>query len=129
MFFCYGAVQGRCGWLRSLGVLVVNTLLNLVGVMGEASKEQVWGYLGNYLSDANAAAHPELDRMIGYALAYHRDFIAPTLKRRAPEGVQVPRTLHESSRGVSMPQRCSSGSRPSGCSAPTCTGAPATNGR
>lgn len=33
MFFCYGAVQGRCGWLRSLGVLVVNTLLNLVGVV------------------------------------------------------------------------------------------------
>ena len=65
-------------------------LLNLVGVMGEgATKEQVWGYLGNYLSDANAAAHPELDRMIGYALAYHRDFIAPTLKRRAPEGVEV----------------------------------------
>jgi lysyl-tRNA synthetase class 1 len=64
-------------------------LLNLVGVMGEgATKEQVWGYLGNYLADANAAAHPELDRMIGYALAYHRDFIAPTLKRRAPEGVE-----------------------------------------
>lgn len=65
-------------------------LLNLVGVMGEgASKEQVWGYLGNYLPDANAAAHPELDRIIGYALAYHRDFIAPTLKRRAPEGGEV----------------------------------------
>jgi lysyl-tRNA synthetase class 1 len=65
-------------------------LLNLVGVMGEgATREQVWGYLGNYLPDARAAAHPELDRMIGYALAYHRDFIAPTLKRRAPEGAEV----------------------------------------
>jgi lysyl-tRNA synthetase class 1 len=65
-------------------------LLNLVGVMGEgATNEQVWGYLANYLPDANAAAHPELDRMIGYALAYHRDFIAPTLKRRAPEGVEI----------------------------------------
>ncbi len=65
-------------------------LLNLVGVMGEgATNQQVWGYLANYLPDADAAAHPELDRMIGYALAYHRDFIAPTLKRRAPAGVEV----------------------------------------
>ncbi|UVO51088.1 lysine--tRNA ligase [Sphingomonas sp. SUN019] len=64
-------------------------LLNLVGVMGEASKEQVWGYLANYVPDASAAHYPELDRLIGYALAYHRDFIAPTLKRRAPEGVEV----------------------------------------
>jgi lysyl-tRNA synthetase class 1 len=64
-------------------------LLNLVGVMGEASKEQVWGYLGNYVADASAERYPELDRLIGYALAYHRDFVAPTLKRRAPEGVEV----------------------------------------
>jgi lysyl-tRNA synthetase class 1 len=29
-------------------------LLNLVGVMGDASKEQVWGYLANYVPDASA---------------------------------------------------------------------------
>jgi lysyl-tRNA synthetase class 1 len=60
-------------------------LLNLVGVMGDATKEQVWGYLGNYVPDATPETAPELDRLIGYALAYHRDFVAPTLKRRAPE--------------------------------------------
>lgn len=59
-------------------------LLNLVGVMGDASKGQVWGYLANYLPDATADKYPELDRLIGYALAYHRDFVAPTLKRRVP---------------------------------------------
>ncbi|MCJ8158629.1 lysine--tRNA ligase [Sphingomonas sp. LaA6.9] len=59
-------------------------LLNLVGVMGEARKEQVWGYLANYVADADPAKYPALDRLIDYALAYHRDFIAPTLKRRAP---------------------------------------------
>jgi lysyl-tRNA synthetase, class I len=64
-------------------------LLNLVGVMGDASKEQVWGYLSNYVADASAERYPELDRLIGYALAYHRDFVAPTLQRRAPEGVEV----------------------------------------
>ena len=59
-------------------------LLNLVGVMGEAGKDQVWGYLANYIDDADPAKHRELDRLIDYALAYHRDFVAPTLKRRAP---------------------------------------------
>lgn len=64
-------------------------LLNLVGVMGDATKEQVWGYLGNYVPEATPERYPELDRLIGYALAYGRDFVAPTLKRRAPEGVEV----------------------------------------
>jgi lysyl-tRNA synthetase class 1 len=64
-------------------------LLNLVGVMGDATKEQVWGYLGNYVPDASAATDPELDRLIDYALNYARDFVVPTLQRRAPEGVEV----------------------------------------
>ncbi|TPG40377.1 lysine--tRNA ligase [Sphingomonas koreensis] len=65
-------------------------LLNLVSVMGgEATKEQVWGYLSNYVPDASAEHYPELDRLIDYALAYARDFVAPTLHRRAPEGVEV----------------------------------------
>ena len=64
-------------------------LLNLVGVMGDATKEQVWGYLANYVPGATPAAYPELDRLIDYALAYARDFVAPTLHRRAPDGVEV----------------------------------------
>jgi lysyl-tRNA synthetase, class I len=65
-------------------------LLNLVGVLGAgATAEQVWGYLGNYVADASAEKYPEVDRLIGHALAYNRDFIAPTLKRRKPEGVEV----------------------------------------
>ena len=60
-------------------------LLNLVGVMGAtATRDQVWSYLGNYIDDPDPAKHPELDVLVGTALAYNRDFIAPTLKRRAP---------------------------------------------
>ena len=59
-------------------------LLNLVGVLGEASADQVWGYLANYVADAGPARYPELDRLVGHALAFHRDFVAPTLRRRAP---------------------------------------------
>jgi lysyl-tRNA synthetase class 1 len=61
-------------------------LLNLVGVLGaEASAEQVWSYLGNYVSDAEPASHPALDALVHCALAYNRDFVAPTLRKRAPE--------------------------------------------
>ncbi len=64
-------------------------LLNLVGVMGAGATEaQVWGYLGNYVADASPQNHPELAGLIGHALAYNRDFVAPTLKRRQPEGVE-----------------------------------------
>ena len=57
-------------------------LLNLVGVLGgEATAAQVRGYLSNYVA---GAITPELDALIGHALAYNRDYVAPTLKRRKP---------------------------------------------
>ncbi len=61
-------------------------LLNLVGVLGaSATREQVWSYLGNYVEHARPEAHPALDVLVTCALAYNRDFIAPTLQRRKPE--------------------------------------------
>jgi lysyl-tRNA synthetase class 1 len=65
-------------------------LLNLVGVLGaHASRDQVWSYLANYVENADPAAHPALDALVTRALAYNRDFIAPTLIRRKPEGGEV----------------------------------------
>jgi lysyl-tRNA synthetase class 1 len=59
-------------------------LLNLVGVLGpEADEASVRTYLGRYR--AGAADHPALGALIGNALALHRDFVAPTLRRRAPD--------------------------------------------
>lgn len=60
-------------------------LLNLVGVLGAgATHQQVWNYLGNYIGDAAPDDHPDLFRLVEKALAYNRDFVAPTLQRRAP---------------------------------------------
>jgi lysyl-tRNA synthetase, class I len=65
-------------------------LLNLVGVMGaDATDDQVWSYLGNYVEDARPEAQPDLAKLVPLALAYNRDFVAPTLKRRKPDGVEV----------------------------------------
>lgn len=60
-------------------------LLNLVGVLGaEGTRDQVWSYLGNYVDDADPAKHLELDALVTKAVAYNRDFLAPTLNKRAP---------------------------------------------
>ncbi|GMM94064.1 lysine--tRNA ligase [Qipengyuania sp. MTN3-11] len=60
-------------------------LLNLVGVLGaHADAEQVWSYLGNYIADPDPAHHPELDELVGKAIAYNRDFVARELSKRAP---------------------------------------------
>ncbi|TMM48996.1 lysine--tRNA ligase [Qipengyuania marisflavi] len=60
-------------------------LLNLVGVLGAgADRSQVWSYLGNYIANPDPAEHAELDKLVGTALAYNRDFVAPTLVKRAP---------------------------------------------
>ncbi len=62
-------------------------LLNLVGVLGAgATADQVRGYLANYVA---GDVTPELDALIGHALAYNRDYVAPTLKRRKPAGAEV----------------------------------------
>jgi lysyl-tRNA synthetase class 1 len=59
-------------------------LLNLAGVLGaEATAETLTEYLERSLG--KAADSPALERMIAAAVAYNRDFVAPTLKRRAPE--------------------------------------------
>ncbi|TNE45570.1 MAG: lysine--tRNA ligase [Sphingomonadales bacterium] len=61
-------------------------LLNLVGVMGaDATADRVWAYLSNYVEGVTPEAWPRLAGLVDNALAYNRDFIAPTLKRRAPD--------------------------------------------
>ena len=65
-------------------------LLNLIGVLGaEATSEQVWSYLANYAPGADPANHPELAKLVETALAYNRDFVAPTLVKRAPQSKEA----------------------------------------
>ncbi len=77
-----GGVAGGQGSLP----VTYGLLLNLVGVLGaHASRAQVWSYLANYVADADPAAHPALDSLVTSALAYNRDFVAPTLHHRKPQ--------------------------------------------
>jgi lysyl-tRNA synthetase class 1 len=60
-------------------------LLNLVSASNAHDKDTLWGFIGRYAPDAAPATHPELDRLVGYAIAYFRDFVAPTKSFRDPD--------------------------------------------
>jgi lysyl-tRNA synthetase class 1 len=63
-------------------------LLNLVSVLGlEATPENLADYVASYTG--TAVTDPALMTLIASAVAYNRDFIAPTLTKRAPAGGEV----------------------------------------
>jgi lysyl-tRNA synthetase class 1 len=59
-------------------------LLNLAGVLGtEATAENLAEYVDNYIGQPTESA--ALNALIEAAVAYNRDFVAPTLHKRSPE--------------------------------------------
>jgi len=60
-------------------------LLNLVSAAGASEKDQLWGFIRRYAPDVSPESHPALDAMVGYAINYYRDFVAPHKVFRAPD--------------------------------------------
>jgi lysyl-tRNA synthetase class 1 len=60
-------------------------LMNLAGAANAEDKAQLWGYIRRYVPEATPENHPLLDRLVGYALAYYRDFVKPAKRYRAPD--------------------------------------------
>jgi lysyl-tRNA synthetase class 1 len=52
-------------------------LLNLVAVSNAEAKATLWGFIRKYAPAATADKYPVLDQLVGYALAYYRDFVKP----------------------------------------------------
>jgi lysyl-tRNA synthetase, class I len=59
-------------------------LLNLVSVSNAEDKATLWGFIRKYAPDATPEEHPVLDHLVGYALAYYRDFVKPEKTYRLP---------------------------------------------
>ena len=78
-------------------------LLNLVAVASTDDKDLIWGFVRRYAPDASPETHPELDAMIGHALAYFRDFIAGSLRRRAPDAREAEALRDLDSRLAQLP--------------------------
>jgi lysyl-tRNA synthetase class 1 len=69
--------------------LTYGLLLNLVSLPGVGDKETAWKFVQRYAPGASPETDPELDELIGLAVNYARDFVAPTLKRRAPNEMEA----------------------------------------
>jgi lysyl-tRNA synthetase class 1 len=59
-------------------------LLNLAGVCNTEDPAVLWGFISRYAPDARPETAPLLDRLVGYAIAYYRDFVKPQKRYRAP---------------------------------------------
>jgi lysyl-tRNA synthetase class 1 len=63
-------------------------LLNLAAVANSEDPAVLWGFLRRYAPGANPETFPRLDAMIGYAVAYFRDFVKPKKRYRAADDVE-----------------------------------------
>jgi lysyl-tRNA synthetase class 1 len=69
--------------------LSFSLLLNLASLPGVADKATAWAFVQRYAPGTSPGTDPELDELIGLAVTYARDFVAPGLQRRRPSGAEA----------------------------------------
>jgi lysyl-tRNA synthetase class 1 len=65
--------------------LSYNILLNLASVCHTEDKAVLWHFISRYRPDATAETAPILDRLVGCAINYYRDFVKPSKQFRAAD--------------------------------------------
>ena len=63
-------------------------LLNLAAVANSEDPAVLWGFLRRYAPGVSPSTHPRLDRLVGYAGRYYRDFVRPAKHYRAPDEIE-----------------------------------------
>jgi lysyl-tRNA synthetase, class I len=63
-------------------------LLNLAAVSNDENPSVLWGFLRRYYPSSSPETHPGLDKLVGYAVAYFRDFVAPRKRYREADDVE-----------------------------------------
>ena len=63
-------------------------LLNLASVCHTEDPAVLWGFIRRYAPEATARTHALLDRLVGHAIAYYRDFVKPQRSFRRPDDVE-----------------------------------------
>lgn len=58
-------------------------LMNLVSAANAEDAGVLWGFISRYVPGASPQTHPELDRLVGFAIRYFHDFVKPTKIFRA----------------------------------------------
>ncbi|WP_332688970.1 lysine--tRNA ligase [Bosea sp. (in: a-proteobacteria)] len=80
--------QAGAGDNASRAQITFGLLLNLVAVANSEDKAVLWAFLQRYAPDVSAQTHPRLDALLGYAIAYFRDFVKPAKNYRLPDEVE-----------------------------------------
>ncbi|MEX1108039.1 MAG: lysine--tRNA ligase, partial [Dongiaceae bacterium] len=73
---------------EAVSPLTFGILLNLASVCNAADKETLWAFISRYAPGATPETAPFLDRLVGHALAFFRDFVRPAKKYRAPTAME-----------------------------------------
>jgi len=60
-------------------------LLNLASVCNSEDPAVLWGFISRYAPEASPETAPLLDRLVGHAIAYYRDFVKPEKRYRVPD--------------------------------------------
>ena len=60
-------------------------LLNLAAASNAHSPGVLWGFIRRHLATVHPETHPELDKLVGFAVRYYGDFVEPTKSFRAPD--------------------------------------------
>ena len=63
-------------------------LLNLASASNAHDKDVLWGFIVRHVKGVTPESHPKLDELVGYAVRYYHDFVAPTKVFRAPDEVE-----------------------------------------
>lgn len=63
-------------------------LLNLVSAANAEDPAVLWGFISRYVPGATPQSHPEIDRLVGFAIRYFNDFVKPTKTFRAPSEIE-----------------------------------------
>jgi lysyl-tRNA synthetase, class I len=64
--------------------LSFSMLLNLVAVANTEDPGVLWGFIRRYAPGVSPETHPRLDRLVGHAIRYYRDFVRPAKSYRPP---------------------------------------------
>jgi lysyl-tRNA synthetase class 1 len=68
--------------------LTFGILLNLASVCNTEDRSVLWGFISRYAPGATPQTSPFLDKLVGYAIAYYRDFVKPKKHYRAPDEME-----------------------------------------
>ena len=63
-------------------------LLNLASASNATDKDVLWGFILRHVVGVTPKTHPKLDELVGYAVRYYNDFVAPKKVFRHPDAVE-----------------------------------------